>query len=277
MIFFIPTTPVLATANDIMFIYKACDPLVQAICVLLLLVSLAVWIIMLDKVLSLHRELEANRRFLRIISDRDIDTPELREKAESSDSLAATVYLAARMCLDSLPGPESAGAGCHTRSFMEYKVRAAMDNAIKRHCDALNRRGFFLKTVVVNGLCLGVFGLLWGIMIAFARFAAAGCSDIQPLANGVSGALLPLTIACLAAFPAFAGTRLISSRIGMIAAQLDLFAEKICTKMPFGQDWMPEEGFIVRSPDEGKAGFVRECCHAVTKKGKIDADGIGKE
>ncbi len=266
------SSPSVLAANDLVYIFKAGDSVLQAVCVLLLLVSLAVWIIMLDKALSLHRAFEANRRFLRFFSDRDIGTPELRKKAESSDSFAAAVYLAARMCLDSLPGPESAGTGCHARSFMEYKVRAAMDNAIKRQCDALNRRGFFLKTVVVDSLCLGVFGLLWGILIAFARFAQAGCSDIQPLADGVSVALLPLTITCLAAFPAFAGTRLISSRIGMIAAQLGLFAEKLRTEMPFGQAGMPEEGFLVRSQGEGKAGFVRECCCAVAKNGKTGTD-----
>ena len=82
---------------------------------------------------------------------------------------------------------------------------------------------------------LGLFGTVWGVMLAFCGIAAAGKSDFSALAPGVAGALLTTVAGLVVAIPSLIGYNLLTSTIRNIATQLDNFSDEFMARIKLEQ------------------------------------------
>ena len=82
---------------------------------------------------------------------------------------------------------------------------------------------------------LGLFGTVWGIMLAFTEMAMAGRPDIQTLAPGVSGALLTTVLGLLVAIPSLVGYNTITFYIKQVTVHMDNFVEEFIAKLKIEQ------------------------------------------
>ena len=78
---------------------------------------------------------------------------------------------------------------------------------------------------------LGLFGTVWGIMLAFTEMAMAGKPDIQTLAPGVSGALLTTVLGLLVAIPSLIGYNAIAFYIKQLTVYMDNQVEEFANKL----------------------------------------------
>ena len=255
MFFLISTLPFLAV-NEITAVFKASDPFLQVLCVLLFLASLAVWTVLFDRLFFLGHAYAKNRRFLNEFAALKHFPAELKAQAEASNAPVAAVYLAA--CARLEPGRATQPAeNHHIRSIDIVHIGSAMRRTIERQRFILKKHTLFLKTAITGIPLLGITGLLWGILIAFEKYAQTGCNDVRPLAAGAPAALLPLVIALLALVPTLIGSRLVSARIENIMSQFDILAEEIRVAMESGQDICPDAGSVSHDPSTDKELFVR--------------------
>ncbi len=71
---------------------------------------------------------------------------------------------------------------------------------------------------------IGLFGTVWGIIIAFREIAAAGSASISAVAPGVAEALLATAAGLFAAIPAVMAFNYFINRVRTQAAQMESFA-----------------------------------------------------
>ena len=227
--------PILAAKeNGFVYAFEHSDFVGQAICVILFIASIVVWVIMIEKGFSLSQTMAESQRFLRAFREKR-NPLGLKDRAASNNSPAAAVYLAAceRIASFHLELP-TGGRRAMTDDELEV-MRSAMNLAVEDQLVILEKRTMVLATAVSGSPFLGLFGTVWGITVAFTRLAQEGKADIKTLAPGVSGALLTTVIALFVALPSMVGYNIIASKIKNFTVHLDNFVDEVYAKFKIEQ------------------------------------------
>ena len=232
--FFDNFQPMIAT-NGISYAFQNSDALGQIICIVLLLFSVAVWVIMLEKWISLRNARKDIISFAQNFSKRR-DPLQLKDLAEHDPSPAAKVYQAACDRIEAFHLQELPGGPRRALSDDEIEiVKNVMNQAVEEQILILEGRTLFLATAVSASPFLGLFGTVWGITLAFTNLAIQGRADIQTLAPGVSGALLTTVIALFVAIPSLVGYNMIGAMIKDLTVRLDNFVENVAARLKIEQ------------------------------------------
>ena len=196
---------------------------VQLVMLALLLASVASWMIILRKKAMIDRALrEAN---------------EFEERFWSGTDLAALFKeLTARS--GQLSGLESvfeAGfrefARLRNRRQMDSRVmlegaQRAMRVTVAREVDRLEQSLEFLATVGSTSPYVGLFGTVWGIMVAFHGLASVKEATIAMVAPGISEALIATAMGLFAAIPAVIAYNRYSNKVDRLNSRYDTFQEE---------------------------------------------------
>ena len=240
--------PGLADAS-IYYAFRNSDVLGQSIVVLLFLFSMVTWCIMIEKGISLRSALRDSAAFLaKFRSKRSPMT--FSDRIEEEPSPAARVCEAAYLRLHQLDIEQPDG---RRRILTENEidiVRATLEQAVADQIIVLEGKMIFLATAVSISPFLGLFGTVWGIMLAFTELAIAGKADIQTLAPGVSGALLTTVLGLVVAIPSVIGYNIITSQIKSTIVHLDNFVEEFIVKLKIDNSTRQEQERLRKLDDE---------------------------
>jgi biopolymer transport protein TolQ len=88
----------------------------------------------------------------------------------------------------------------------------------------LERRVSFLATTATVTPFVGLFGTVWGIMVAFADIGRMGTANLAVVAPGISEALINTAAGLAAAIPAAVFYNFYTTRIKVLASMVDDFA-----------------------------------------------------
>jgi len=196
---------------------------VQLVMLALLLASVASWMIILRKKAMIDRAMrEAN---------------EFEERFWSGTDLAALFKeLPARS--GQLAGLESvfeAGfrefARLRNRRQMDARVmlegaQRAMRVTVSREVDRLEQSLEFLATVGSTSPYVGLFGTVWGILVAFHGLASVKEATIAMVAPGISEALIATAMGLFAAIPAVIAYNRYSNKVDRLNSRYDTFQEE---------------------------------------------------
>ena len=216
--------------TSLYYAFRNSDVLGQAIVVVLFLFSMITWTIMIEKGISLKSALRDSAAFLaKFRAKRNPMT--FADRIEDEPSPAARVCEAAYLRISQMNVSPSDGTR-RSLTFNEIDIiRATLEQAVADQIIELERKMIFLATAVSISPFLGLFGTVWGIMLAFTELAIAGKADIQTLAPGVSGALLTTVLGLVVAIPSVVGYNIITSRIKSTIVHLDNFVEEFIVKL----------------------------------------------
>ncbi len=90
--------------------------------------------------------------------------------------------------------------------------------------DKLERNIGFLATTGSTTPFIGLFGTVWGIMIAFRNIGIAGSTSLDIVAPGISEALITTAIGLAVAIPAVIGYNYIQGKIRAQVSEIDNFS-----------------------------------------------------
>ncbi len=90
--------------------------------------------------------------------------------------------------------------------------------------DKLERNIGFLATTGSTTPFIGLFGTVWGIMIAFRNIGLAGSTSLDIVAPGISEALITTAIGLAVAIPAVIGYNYIQGKIRGEVSEIDNFS-----------------------------------------------------
>lgn len=111
----------------------------------------------------------------------------------------------------------------------QSRIDRAMDVAIARESELLQRGLPVLATVGSTAPFVGLFGTVWGIMHAFIEIAEQQNTSLAVVAPGIAEALLATGLGLLAAIPAVVFYNKFSADANRIVAGYEAFADEFAT------------------------------------------------
>ena len=197
------------------------DRIVQAVMVGLLITSICVWAIAIDKFMLYGRTRRAMDRFEQAFwSGQSLEELYRSLSSRPTHSMAALFVAAMREWKRSFEGS--------TRSFagLQMRIEKVMDVTIQREIGRLERWLLVLATVGSAGPFIGLFGTVWGIMTSFRAIAGQQTTSLAVVAPGIAEALFATAIGLVAAIPATIFYNKFVSDVNRQAQRLEGFADE---------------------------------------------------
>jgi biopolymer transport protein TolQ len=204
-------------------LFLEADIVVKLVMLILLLASVWVWAIIIEKIISIRRvNREANAFEDAFWSGGSLDDLYDREGADPGNPIAAVFGAAMSEWRRTV---KIAGADIGHTAVKE-RVDRAMNVTIMREMDRLERYMIFLASVGSTAPFIGLFGTVWGIMHSFSAIAAMHNTDLAVVAPGIAEALFATAIGLVAAIPAVLAYNKLSNDLGRYAYRLEGFGSE---------------------------------------------------
>jgi biopolymer transport protein TolQ len=111
----------------------------------------------------------------------------------------------------------------------QQRIDRAMDVAIARQSEILNRGLSFLATVGSTAPFIGLFGTIWGVKHSFEEIAISQNTNLATVAPGIAEALLATGIGLVAAIPAVVFYNKLNADSEHILGGYESFADEFST------------------------------------------------
>ena len=212
------------------------SPIAVAVLITLLMLSVVSWSIFLFKWWTIRRADRHSRQFLDIFrrSNKFSEVQAVCRSLESSPlvglfqsgyaELTAQLRQSAPPDVSNGPGPNPRPASARPT----LKSLAAVDRALMRasvvEVSKLENYVPFLATTASIAPFVGLFGTVWGIMVAFAAIGQTGSTNLGAVAPGIADALVTTAAGLAAAIPAVLFYNYLTQRTKQMAAQMDDFS-----------------------------------------------------
>jgi biopolymer transport protein TolQ len=196
---------------------------VQAVMLLLVVVSVASWAAIFRKIIAINKIKGLNEEF-----ERDF---------WSGTSLNELFASAAQNAKKSGPMERIFASGMREyQKLRERRIadtstlmdgaRRAMRASYQREMDAVESNLSFLASVGSVSPYVGLFGTVWGIMHAFTGLASLQQVTLATVAPGIAEALVATAIGLFAAIPAVVAYNRFARDIDRVAIKLETFIEE---------------------------------------------------
>jgi biopolymer transport protein TolQ len=187
----------------------------------LLLASVWVWAIVVDKLILIKRTRKSMDRFEQAFwSGQSLEELYRTLSSRPNTSMAALFVAAMREWKRSFEGQARSLAG------LQMRIEKVMDVTISREVERLERRLLVLSTVASAGPFVGLFGTVWGIMTSFQAIAASQNTSLTVVAPGIAQALFATAIGLMAAIPATIFYNKFSADVNRQAQRMEGFADE---------------------------------------------------
>ena len=202
-------------------LFQHADFVVKLVMVGLLVASVAVWAIAIEKLILYSRTRRAMDSFEQAFwSGQSLEDLYKTLAAKPGYATGALFVAAMREWKRSFEG--------HARSLagLQMRIEKVMDVAIAREVEQMERRLLVLATVGSAGPFIGLFGTIWGIMTSFQSIAASKNTSLAVVAPGIAEALFATAIGLIAAIPATIFYNKFTSEVNRQAQRLEGFADE---------------------------------------------------
>src|ERR671936_566489 len=195
--------------------------IVKSVMIGLLLCSVWVWAIVIDKTLLYARMRKAMDRFEQAFwSGQSLEELYRSLASRPTHSMAALFVAAMREWKRSLEGQPRSFAG------LQMRIEKVMEVTIQREIARLERHLLVLATIGSAGPFVGLFGTVWGIMTSFRAIAGQQSTSLAVVAPGIAEALFATAIGLIAAIPATIFYNKFVSEVNKQAQRLEGFADE---------------------------------------------------
>ncbi|MGX9962152.1 MotA/TolQ/ExbB proton channel family protein [Roseomonas sp. F4] len=187
------------TAHDLspLGLFLAADWVVRSVMLMLIVASIGVWALALDRALRFRRLARDARALRRFAED---GSPPAR------DNGWAEVLVAAEQAAREVMGESPADR----RHYIASAARLAVTERTARAKAGLP----LLASVASTAPFIGLFGTVWGIMNAFTAIARSGNTSLTAVAPGIAEALFATALGLVAAIPAALAFNRLSAMLG---------------------------------------------------------------
>jgi len=223
-----------ASSTSIVRLVTESNPISQGVLLLLGLLSVISWGIILYK-LWIYRGAEKHTTQFLDVFRRSNKFSEVQAVCRSlADSPLVGLFqsgyaeLTAQLRQTTPDAPTGAANPRAPAGRPTLKSLTAVDRALMRasvvEINKLERRVSFLATTASIAPFVGLFGTVWGIIIAFDRISQTGSTNLAVVAPGIAEALIATAAGLVAAIPAVYFYNLLSQRVKLFASEMDDFA-----------------------------------------------------
>jgi len=211
---------------DILHMFARTGVMGKAVFVTLGVFSLASWTIMIGKQLQLTRAGRHGRSFLEVFrTSRRFSEVSAVTNTHFASPLVG-LFQAGYVEIDAQvkAGREQEAGG---QERYRIKSMSGVERSLRRaqavELQLLTRGTGFLATTAAASPFIGLFGTVWGIMVAFNDIAATGSTSIVAVAPGIAEALINTAAGLAAAIPALMGYNYFGTQLRRIRSEMEDF------------------------------------------------------
>lgn len=227
--------PGVTSSGIVRLILERGTPVTWAVLLTLAAFSIASWSIIFYKSLAFRRSERLTMTFLEVFR-RSNKFSEVQAVCRSLGEsplvgLFQAGYAELTTQLRQAAGPEASNdphASLGNAPRPTLRSLGALDRALTRasvaEVNKLERRVSFLATTAGTSPFIGLFGTVWGIMMAFQGIGQTGSTNLGVVAPGIAEALVATAAGLVAAIPAVVFYNHLSNRVKLFASQMDDFA-----------------------------------------------------
>ena len=224
---YIATTATPAESGSMLSLLVEADLIVQFVLLVLVAMSIACWVIILNKAQVLRAATSQSSEFLELFwSSSRLD--EVYEKAgRYSGSPIAEVFKAGYVELHKL----TTSKGAEVQGGPNVMDLGGIDNlarSLRRarsvELTSLEKLIPMLATTGSTAPFIGLFGTVWGILRAFQKIGETGSASIQVVGPDIAHALVATAVGLAAAIPAVIAYNFFNARIRVLASEMDNFS-----------------------------------------------------
>jgi biopolymer transport protein TolQ len=223
-----PTAPVTqqnitgpATDLSLWALFWQAHFVVKAVMIGLVVASVWVWAIVIDKTILYARTRRQMDRFESAFwSGESLEDLYRTLSAKPVHAMAALFVAAMREWKRTYEG------GGRAIGSLSQRIDKVMNVTITREVDRLERRLLVLATVGSAGPFIGLFGTVWGIMTSFQSIAASKNTSLAVVAPGIAEALFATAIGLVAAIPATIFYNKFITEVSRQAQRMEGFADE---------------------------------------------------
>jgi biopolymer transport protein TolQ len=227
--------PAVEPGGGILRTFAQAGPMAKVVLGLLVLFSLLSWAVILIKGRELARARRQSAEFLRAFRKRGASLREIHGAAQRlSASPLAGVFLAGYAEIESQIRPaDNPGAhgvaiaqGAEPRNRLRSlpSLERSLSRAVHQEIASAARLSPFLATTASATPFIGLFGTVWGIMVAFQDIGLTGSTSLVTVAPGIAEALINTAAGLGAAIPALLAYNYFAQRLRQWRVRLDDFA-----------------------------------------------------
>lgn len=210
-------------------------PVVKAVLLLLLLMSLISWTIIFSKAIVLRRAAKRSEKFLDLYNSSG-NFGNLFSSTKHIGGPIAEVFRAGYTEILKLRRAGGTSQGAESKASAEGIVNELgvvelVERALKRTMSSetskLEGSLIFLATTGSAAPFIGLFGTVWGIMTSFIGLAGSeGVPTLQAVAPGIAEALVATAIGLAAAIPAVIAYNFFVSKVKRIDVEMENFSSE---------------------------------------------------
>jgi biopolymer transport protein TolQ len=205
----------------------------KVVLAILLVFSLISWAIILDKLRSFRNLRKDSENFMQLFEKRKNVREILQASNKYSSNPFAAVFKEAYWLFNKGESPYSNKAiPTGMEPAREQKTKAShapqdlvrlFDSVASREVLSLEKNLVFLATTGNVSPFFGLFGTVWGVMIAFLSVGYTGSADLSVVAPGIAEALITTLAGLGAAIPAVMGYNYFVNKLKRLSAELEIF------------------------------------------------------
>lgn len=201
-------------------------PVVLAVFVILIFFSVVSWAIIFFKLFQIHKANSESVRFMDFFwKTKRFDTIAAQADRFASSPLVMLFnegYSELKQVMDAEGKQEQAGVSTDLGDI--ENVSRALRRATNQEINRLEKYTTFLATTGSASPFIGLFGTVWGIMVAFEGIGRTGSASLAVVAPGISEALRATAIGLIAAIPAVMAYNHFQHKIRVLVKEMDSFS-----------------------------------------------------
>lgn len=213
---------------DIIELFLRSGPMAKIVFGLLATLSIASWAVMISKTLQYRRATQHGASFMDVFrrSKRFSEVNAAAGRLHGTPLVGlfqagyAEIDAQVKAAQDAAP---TAGANQSYRVKSLQGVERSLRRAIAVETGVLAKGTALLATTASASPFIGLFGTVWGIMVAFGTIGATGSASISAVAPGIAEALINTAAGLGAAIPALVGYNYFGFRLRAMRSEMDDF------------------------------------------------------
>ncbi len=195
---------------------------------ILLIMSIGSWAIIVSKYFEFKRAAAHTDSFLEVFhrSQRFSEVSAAADRLRASPLVA--IFQSGYVEIDAQV-KASSGSGATPKPAASYRLKSleglqrTLQRAVGVELQVMGRGTGFLATTAAASPFIGLFGTVWGIMVAFQQIGLSGSSSLATVAPGIAEALVNTAAGLAAAIPALIGFNYYSNRIRTLRSDMQDF------------------------------------------------------
>jgi biopolymer transport protein TolQ len=215
----------ISSAPSVLDMITGSGPVVQAVLIMLIILSVWSWAITIAKMIQFRRAQRSTDEFSEVFWEtRNFSRIDDSSRRLSASPLVSVFSSGYRELTHMVQENREAGKQSADIEAELGTVERALRRAELEESHRLEKGVTFLASVASGAPFVGLFGTVWGIMNAFHGLGEAKSSSIQAVAPGISEALVATAVGLAAAIPAAVAFNYFTASIRKFRQSMDSFS-----------------------------------------------------